>query len=64
MNSALMNLDDIKKGLADKRLYKVSEITGLSYPTLKKMADGKNSNYTMSTIAKVSEYLNSKEQRS
>ena len=59
-----MSLDDIKKGLADKRLYKVSEITGLSYPTLKKMADGKNSNYTMSTIGKVSEYLSSEKQRS
>ncbi len=57
MKGQLLNLEQIKEGLADKRLYKVAEITGLSYPTLKKLADGQNSNYTMSTIKSVSDYI-------
>lgn len=57
MSEKLLSLSEIKTGLADKRLYKVAEITGLSYPTLKKLADGENSNYTMSTIKSVSDYI-------
>lgn len=53
----LLTLEQIKINLADKRLYKVAEITGLSYPTLKKMADGKDANYTMATVQAVSQYI-------
>lgn len=57
MATEIMSLDDIKKGLEDRRLLKVSEITGLSYPTLKKLANGDDANYTLATIIAVSEYL-------
>lgn len=53
----LLTLEQIKINLADKRLYKVAEITGLSYPTLKKMADGEDANYTMATVQAVSQYI-------
>lgn len=53
----MLTLEQIKNNLADKRLYKVAEITGLSYPTLKKMADGEDANYTMATVQAVSQYI-------
>ena len=55
----LLTLEEIKEALADKRLYKVAEATGLSYPTLKKMADGEQANYTLATIYAVSAYIQS-----
>lgn len=57
IKAPLLTLDQIKNNLADKRLYKVAEITGLSYPTLKKMADGEDANYTMATVQVVSQYI-------
>lgn len=67
MNKKLLDLSDIKKGLSDRRLYKVAEVTGLSYPTLKKLANGDGSTCNMSTIQTVSDYLtgswNTKERR-
>lgn len=58
MKGQLLSLEQIKEGLADRRLYKVSEVTGLSYPTLKKLANGDDCNYTMHTIRVVSSYIN------
>lgn len=55
----LLTLEEIKEALADKRLYKVAEATGLSYPTIKKMADGEQVNYTLATIHAVSAYIQS-----
>lgn len=57
MSVQLLSLEKIKEGLADRRLYKVSKLTGLSYPTLKKLSDGVDANYTMSTIKAVSKYI-------
>ena len=56
-NEELMSLKEIQKQLQDKRLYVVARAINLSYPTLKKLADGKLDNYTYNTISKVSEYL-------
>ena len=56
-NEELLSLEDIKLLLKDKRLYVVSKATGLSFPTLKKMADGKKENFTYKTIKAVSDYL-------
>lgn len=56
---SLLTLEEIKEALVDKRLYKVAEATGLSYPTLKKMADGEQANYTLATIHAVSLYIHS-----
>jgi len=56
-NQELLSLKDIKTLLEDKRLYVVSKSTGLSFPTLKKMADGKKENFTYKTIKAISDYL-------
>jgi hypothetical protein len=53
----LMSLEEIQAKLQDKRLYIVAKVTKLSYPTIKKLADGKPENYTYNTIFKVSKYL-------
>ena len=58
----LLSLQQIKLHLTDKRLYKVAEITGLSYPTLRKLADGEDANYTMATIKALSKYINDSHQ--
>ena len=57
MLQEIMTLEEIKKKLSDKRLYVVSEKTGISYPVLRKLADGVESNYTIETLKKISEYL-------
>lgn len=57
MSTNILSLSEIKANLADKRLYKVAELTGLSYPTLKKLANGDDCNYTMSTMKAVSAYI-------
>jgi DNA-binding Xre family transcriptional regulator len=53
----LLSLEKIQLLLKDKRLYIVSKATGLSFPTLKKLADGKKENYTYNTIKAISDYL-------
>ena len=53
----LMSLEEIREKLQDKRLYIVAKNTELSYPTVKKLADGKHENYTYNTIHKLSKYL-------
>jgi len=56
-NKELLSLEDIQRLLKDKRLYVVSNETGLSFPTIKKMADGKKENFTYKTIKAISDYL-------
>ena len=56
-NEELLSLEDIQLLLKDKRLYVVSNATGLSFPTIKKMADGKKENFTYKTIKAISDYL-------
>lgn len=53
----LMTLAQIEAKLKSRRLYFVARETGLSYPTLKKMADGENANFTMATLRAISDYL-------
>lgn len=53
----IMSLKDIQKGLKDKRLYVVATATGLSYPTLKKLANNQDPNPTRETMLKVTNYL-------
>ena len=52
-----LSLEKIKELLKDKRLYVVAAATNLSYPTLKKLADGKDENYHYETLLTVSDYL-------
>jgi len=53
----IYSLEKIKEGLADKRLYVVAEKTGVSYPTLKNLAEGNELNYTIDTLKAVTRYL-------
>ena len=57
LQKELLSLKKIQLLLKDKRLYVVSKATGLSFPTLKKMADGKKENFTYKTIKAISDYL-------
>lgn len=56
-NEEILSLEKIELLLKDKRLYVISKATGLSFPTLKKLADGKKDNFTYKTIKIVSDYL-------
>jgi hypothetical protein len=56
-NEEIMSLEEIRIRLQDKRLYVVARACGLSYPTVKKLSDGKPDNYTYFTLSKLSKYL-------
>jgi transcriptional regulator with XRE-family HTH domain len=51
-------LQTIIERLKDRRLYKVSEKTGLSYQGLRNLVTGRTSNPSIKTIEKLREYLN------
>ncbi len=57
----ILNLKEIKDGLKDERLLLVADATGLSYPTVNKLATGEVSNYSYATVVTISEYLHTKE---
>ena len=53
----ILSQEQLMKGLKDRQLYKVSKATNISYPTLKRIADGSEGNYQMHTLYAVSEYV-------
>lgn len=53
----LLTLYEIKDKLKDRRLHVVAKATGLSYPTIKKLADEENPNCTIETQRAVSNYI-------
>lgn len=57
VNVRLLNLDQIRNGLKDKKLHMLSKLIGLSYPTLQKLRDDKDNNPTYETLVAVSSYL-------
>ncbi len=59
--TAPMSLDEIQYGLQGERLLLVADATGLSYPTINKLATGEVTNYSLDTIIRVSQYLYDKE---
>lgn len=52
-----LSFEELKEKLADKKLYVVAKKTGLSFPTLRKMALGTGKGYNMETMRKITEYL-------
>ena len=54
----ILDLEEIKKRLKGARLLRVADETGLSYPTVNKLATGEVENYSFKTIRLMSEYLN------
>ena len=59
MNNVL-TLGEIEYRLRDRRLQVVSALTEISYPILKRLAEGEHDNYHLKTLVTISEYLQSK----
>lgn len=55
----ILSFDLIQQGLKDKRLHQIGKEIGVSYPTLKRLADGVEANYTIGTLTVVSNYVRS-----
>lgn len=55
----MMTIEQIKEALKDRKLTVVAEKTGLSYDTVRRVAAG-DSDYHVSTIKKLSDYLQGK----
>lgn len=53
-----MELEEIRRRLADRRLYVVAGAIGISYQALKNIFDGKTRKPTADTIRKLKDYLN------
>lgn len=53
----LSDIDKARNGLQGAKLYTVAKETGLSYPTLKKLHDGEEHNFTIGTIETVLEWI-------
>lgn len=53
----MLNLDQIKAKLADRRLSVVSEATGLHPNTIAKIREGKIDNPTYYALSRLSDYL-------
>lgn len=53
----MLNLEQIRQLLQDRRPAMVAESTGLSYPTIRAIRDGENINPELSTIQRLSDYL-------
>ena len=58
IENRLLSLEEIKEALVDQRLLLVADATGLSYPTVNKLATGDVKNYSLATVQAVSDYLN------
>jgi hypothetical protein len=56
-NIKIYSLAEISKFLQDKKLHTVSKLTGLSFPTLKRLNDEVDYNYTLKTLRTISNYI-------
>lgn len=52
-----MTPEQVSKALADRRLQRVSEATGIHYNTLKKIRDGESKKPTHDVMSKLIAYL-------
>jgi len=57
----ILSLRQIHDALKGARLLLVADATGLSYPTVRKLALGETSNYSYDTVQRMSVLLNSDE---
>lgn len=53
----MLTIEEVSKKLGDRNLRKVSDVTGISYPTVWKIANNKAGNVGYETVRKLSEYL-------
>ena len=52
-----LSLPQIRQGLKDRKLGRVSDATGISFPTLQRLLEGNTDNFSYNTVIKVSAYL-------
>ena len=53
----MMNLNQVREALQDRNLTRVAEAVGLSYETVRRVASGKERNFSYSVIKALSDYL-------
>lgn len=53
----MLTIEQIQEQLDDRRLYVIAAATGVSYQTVWKIARRKHQNVTLSTVRKLSAYL-------
>jgi hypothetical protein len=56
----VLNLEQIRAGLADRKLKVVAQETGLNYMTVWRISSGNQKNPKFATVAQLSEYLSRK----
>lgn len=56
----MLQIDEIRKRLHDRRPGLVKQATGLSAPTIQGIRDGTNANPTLQVLQKLSDYLEGK----
>ena len=54
-------LEQCRLGLQEQKLYVVARATGISYPTLKKLHDGEEHNFTVDTLKAVLTWIEQKD---
>lgn len=57
MSKEILTIDDVRTALADRKLTKVAEETGLKYHTVMEVANGKRENPTYETYIALVNYL-------
>lgn len=57
----MMEIEEIRRSLSDRRLDIVAEATGLSANTIGRIRDGKATNPTLKTLLVLSDYLEGKQ---
>jgi hypothetical protein len=53
----ILSLKKIRDGLDGQRLLLVADATGLSYPTVNKLATGEVENYSYDTVKRISRWI-------
>ena len=53
----MLTIEEVSRRLGDRNLKKVSENTGISYPTVWKIANNQAGNVGYDTVRKLSDYL-------
>lgn len=52
-----LSIPQLQQGLTDRKLGRVAEATGVSFPTLQRLLAGETDKFNYTTILKVSKYL-------
>lgn len=58
----IMELEEVRRRLRDRKIYVVSEATGLHFHTLRRLRDGDTKKPSYDTVRRVSEYFHKVDQ--